>query len=362
MSVENPYKWRSRMPHDSDMFFGRKREIERLMDMLSGKTPQNVSIVGERRIGKSSLANRVFHQLMQTGDTLPIYLDCDGLTKTCDSDNQFFQLLSQRFAEILDREPGLNLKEQLGPGPEFSDYRGFRAFIAAVSSRDMKLVIFLDEFEHLPDKIFADNSFFSNLRALADKPDYSLAFVTISKSEIKDLTHTHKAIKSSRFYNIFETVKIGLLDHDSIKELRQKGFEQSGFVLSGEEREKISYYAGDFAFFNHVVCAFLWDAKHYNETPEWDDLEVKLLPYYKTLWDRPREEQVLLNKLKKENENDDFGLKELKVRGLVKKAGNLYYPFSDFFGSLIEKRLKVKNKITKDDIEEGIELIKKIKS
>ncbi len=64
-NTSNPYKFRNRLPADSDMFFGRKREIERLLDMLSGKPPQNVSIVGERRIGKSSLAYRVFHQIKE---------------------------------------------------------------------------------------------------------------------------------------------------------------------------------------------------------------------------------------------------------------------------------------------------------
>lgn len=70
MSTENPYKWRNKLPADSDMFFGRKREMERLMDMLSGKRPQNVSIVGERRIGKSSLAFRVFHKIKEKGDSI----------------------------------------------------------------------------------------------------------------------------------------------------------------------------------------------------------------------------------------------------------------------------------------------------
>jgi AAA+ ATPase superfamily predicted ATPase len=44
------------IPIDSDMFFGREKEMRRIEGMLSGDTPQCVSIVGERRIGKSSLA------------------------------------------------------------------------------------------------------------------------------------------------------------------------------------------------------------------------------------------------------------------------------------------------------------------
>jgi AAA+ ATPase superfamily predicted ATPase len=343
MSIGNPYKCRNRLPADSDMFFGRKREMARMMDMLSSKQPQNISLVGERRIGKSSLAFQVFHKIKEKGDTLAIYLDCDSLPKECNCDNDFYKLVNDSLMEELDRDTGM--KERVGISEKvlFTGYREFRRFVGGVSQKGLRVVFFFDEFEHLPDKGFADNSFFSNLRSIADTPDFSLAFVTISKTEIKELTH--KAIQSSSFYNIFETMTIGLLDHKSIVQLRKKGFQAEKFKLLGEEMKRINYYSGDFAFFNQLVCAFLWDAKHYEETPEWDDLEVKLLPYYDTLWQgRSRNEQVLLKKLKKDNKSSDFELKALKVRGLLTRVGNLYYPFSDFFGRLMDERFEIRKK------------------
>jgi hypothetical protein len=339
----NPYKWRNRLPADSDMFVGRTREMEQIMDRLSGTQPQCISLVGERRIGKSSLAFRMFHKIKETGNTLAIYLDCDSLPKACETENDFYRLLDDSFKEELDREPGM--KKRLGITAEmpFTGNRDFRRFVGAVSREGTRVAIFLDEFEHLPGKGFADNTFFSNLRSTADTPDYSLAFVTISKTEIKELTH--RAIQSSSFYNIFETMIIGLADHNSIAQLRGRGFQTGKFKLTGEEKKKIDYYAGDFPFFNQVVCAFLWEAKHREETPGWDDLEVKLLPYYETLWQgRSRSEQVLLKKLKKDNNGGDIELKALKMRGLLTRVENLYYPFSGFFGRLLEERFEVRKK------------------
>jgi eukaryotic-like serine/threonine-protein kinase len=342
MSTGNLYKSRNRLPANSEMYFGRTQEMEHLIDMISANRPQSVSIVGERRIGKSSLAYRVCHKIKKKNNTIAIYLDCDELPKTCKADADFYKLLNDGFKKA----------KGVSEAVDFSDYRGLKTFVGRVSKKNMKVVIFLDEFEHLPEMTFADNSFFSNLRALADNPDYSLAFVTISKTDIKELTHIHKAIQSSCFYNIFETRFIGLLDHDSINQLRRKGFNAERFALSEAEMKKIQYYAGNFAFFNQVACAFLWDTKHYEKTPDWDDLEYELLKYYETLWDgRSREEQTLLKKLKKENESNDFGLKGLKLRGLLTRGGNLYYPFSDFFGELIDEQLEVKKK---DISEKGI--------
>jgi ATP-dependent Clp protease ATP-binding subunit ClpA len=58
ISITNPYRERKMIPIASDMFFGREQEMQRIVEMLSGDTPQCVSIIGERRNGKSSLAQR----------------------------------------------------------------------------------------------------------------------------------------------------------------------------------------------------------------------------------------------------------------------------------------------------------------
>jgi hypothetical protein len=85
MTEKNPYCFRAMIPVDSDMFFGREREMRRIRDLLSEETPQCVSIIGERRIGKSSLASRVFHELGQIRGTRTVYIDCDGLANACRS-------------------------------------------------------------------------------------------------------------------------------------------------------------------------------------------------------------------------------------------------------------------------------------
>ena len=52
--LRNPYLNRS-MIRSLDRFFGRQSQIERIMARLDSPTPQSVSLVGERRTGKSSL-------------------------------------------------------------------------------------------------------------------------------------------------------------------------------------------------------------------------------------------------------------------------------------------------------------------
>jgi len=52
MALINPYNNRGMLPVESDMFFGRDKEMQRIENMLVIDRPQCVSMVGERRIGK----------------------------------------------------------------------------------------------------------------------------------------------------------------------------------------------------------------------------------------------------------------------------------------------------------------------
>jgi predicted ATPase len=340
MALINPYNNRGMLPVESDMFFGRDNEMQRIENMLAYDSPQCVSIVGERRIGKSSLAYRVFHKLKDAVDTLAVYLDCDRIPGECKSKNNFFQFLDQLVLEAL--EDKSEIKQILGikKGKLFQSYSSFEAFIKNTGLKGIKTIIFFDEFEHFPEKNFADDNFFSNLRAAAGNPENRLAFVTLSQSNLKDLTHI--SIQSSSFWNIFQMEVIGLLDKRNIDRLRRYGFEKMGFSLTGEEMEKIHYYAGDFPFFNQVVCAFLWDSKGFDHELNWDKLEVDILLHYEKLWeDRTVEEKWLLKNLDKNKFIDNLLLKEMCSRGLLLMADSINSPFSGYFSRLIDRDLKI---------------------
>src|SRR6266498_5436313 len=65
----NPYLNRVAIK-DPAQFFGRSREVSKIFSRLAASRPQSLSIVGERRIGKSSLLNYINHPQVRSG-----YLD-----------------------------------------------------------------------------------------------------------------------------------------------------------------------------------------------------------------------------------------------------------------------------------------------
>jgi hypothetical protein len=128
----------------------------------------------------------------------------------------------------------------------------------------------------------------------------------------------------------------------------------------------MAYYGGDFPFFNQVVCSWVWDAKVSHTEPDWDDLEVRLFPHYKELWEkRTTEEQKLLKKL--EGKKDEFSLKEMKSRGILIKKDKFYLPFSVYFSHLIKnntlmmKREKIGDKEIMKNVKEVLDIVKTCK-
>jgi len=348
--ITNPYTNKSMLRHDSDMFFGRAEEMRRIEGLLETENPQSVSIVGERRIGKSSMANRVYHKFKTAENTLAVYLDCDKLAGVCKSRDGFFRILNDEFAEALRDAPeiGENLEDE---GERlFRDYRSARRFIQRQARNGLKFVIFLDEFEHLPERKFADDDFFSNLRYLANDPKLRLAFVIISQKNLRDLTHQHEGFKSSGFWNIFKTETIGLLDETEISRLRTYGFVKNSLSLEAGEIEKIHYYAGNFPFFNQMVCEQIFEAKVHGTKFNESRLKSDIRPHYETLWRyrTEREKELLVESLKKKQKiegNFSAETDEMMIRGLLREQNSgLYRPFSGFFSDLIGRELKIEEK------------------
>ncbi len=138
----NPYTLK---PVTGEMFFGRTREMQELVDNLrSVQTWESVLLWGPRRIGKTSLLLEVSKQLRdQPGGYAPVYVDMLGVSQG--STVELLALIAESIASNLSR-PGT-------APPEFGKLRReplgtFRSFIEHVRRReDRQLILILDEFE-----------------------------------------------------------------------------------------------------------------------------------------------------------------------------------------------------------------------
>ncbi|MCB0192690.1 MAG: winged helix-turn-helix domain-containing protein [Anaerolineae bacterium] len=205
MATGNPFLHRGPI-RDPDYFFGRRREVNRAFDLL--RNAQSVSIVGPRRIGKSSLlfhlANPAIYQQygLSPDKYCFIYVDCEGWSEL--TRNDFYALLLNEMKEALLRM-GLASKLEL-PATASISFRGFEQAVRTIVSRQIQPVFLLDEFEALSCNPHLDAHFFSSLRGLATR--HSVAYVTVSKEHLLKLTYAQTDTISSPFFNFFAQIRL----------------------------------------------------------------------------------------------------------------------------------------------------------
>jgi len=178
---------------DPQKFWGRGRDIRSIIGRLQNM--ESTSIVGPRRIGKSSLAYYVYHMgSQQLGDKYE-FVWLDGQSNHATSVNGFFKEIYK------------NCSIESFSSDDTDECLMY--FEDAVKGHDKRLVLILNEFELLVDARHQDEfnvDFFNTLRLLAEMGQ--CAIITTSCVSLVRLCE-HVLGVSSPFYNIFIEVGLG---------------------------------------------------------------------------------------------------------------------------------------------------------
>lgn len=228
--AHNPFFHRGPI-RDPRYFFGRQATLEPVRSLLANG--QSVSVVGQRRIGKTSL---LFHLSsgplsatdLPTGNSLFVYLDCGGLSGLSPAEIQ--RVLLEETADTLARQ-GANVTALLPLDAErLVTYRFFERSLRSLTRQGWQLIFLLDEFERLALSPQLDPDFFSGLRALTAR--YPVAFVTASKRPLLELTFANASTLSSPFFNIFANVRLGLFSEAESRQLLETLVAQAGLTFA----------------------------------------------------------------------------------------------------------------------------------
>ena len=212
----NPYVTGTSLQANSSVFFGREQALGEILGTLRRpERPGCVSILGERRIGKSSLLNQIYQALATEPGLVSVHATAQNWNHA--SQQQFYTRLHVCLASAL----GLKGEKSA------EDYPDLRDFLLNQAKQGRRFLLIIDEFEIMAGNPAFDAYFFSNLRALADRPEYRLGFLTSSRKPLKELCATHK-IEASSFWNIFGVTKVlGLLAEAEARDLVVEVFGRS---------------------------------------------------------------------------------------------------------------------------------------
>ena len=338
--LRNPFFNRHRIT-DSAYFFGRQRELERLYSAIA--THQCVSIVGERKLGKSSLLTRLSHApTLQSFGLDPalylfVYFDLESMASARREDF-WMELLDTIASQLPPGDMAQTLRRQIDNG----DVRFMTARRALRRLRDtgLEVVLMLDEFESLARNAQFDPDFYGELRSLAG--ELGLIILTASKRSLYDLTYENSSTLSSPFFNIFSEMPIGLMTPDDAREILIGLSSRSGTAFCAEETEWALDLSGPHPFFTQVIGTHLFETPGCGQARSGEVYErihkrfaAEAEDHYRYIWaSLGSAEQAGLLALPRAAEPL---LKTLRAKSLVRELDGRPLPFGDAFAAFVER-------------------------
>ena len=333
----NPYLHRTAIK-DARHFVGRRNELATLISRITADEPQSVSIIGDRKIGKSSLLRALLRQ-KDTGLRRPdeyIFTYSDLQEMMHGDASAFFGVLMEQIA-LARHDP--DIAEQA------PTYENFRKLTANLNRSRTKVILLLDEFEAVTQNDRFGLEFFSFLRSLPN--NYALSFVVTSANELQQFCHSRE-IAGSPFFNIFHKLNLGCFSPQEAMQLIAEPSQEAGRPLK-PYAGCITKLAGYFPFFLQLACCAMYEylEQHHGQAdPDWNlvrkRFQEEAQDHFEYIWDHfsHRERTVCLKIIqgRELDPADSTWLAGLKRRGYVHDFENGVSMFSDVFRSFLEEK------------------------
>ena len=245
----NPYLNRVMIRAVSD-FYGRRREVAKIFARIGASRPQSVAIVGERRIGKSSLLNYLCHPEIRSAHLE----DPDAYTFVLIDLQEQREIGISAFFENLFRGIEHALGRQRPEGLP-ADYEGARRALLRLQEEGRKIILLFDEFDAITRNPNFPEEFFAFLRAVANK--YDVAYVTTSGQDLQQLCHAER-IADSPFFNIFSNLFLTRFERDEALALIREPSAAAGIPLAAHVDDIVGL-GGLFPFFLQMACAAFFE-------------------------------------------------------------------------------------------------------
>ncbi len=373
MHPHNPFEYGTPITHP-DLFFGRRTEITRIQDSI--RQMRSISIVGERRVGKSSLLNLMASPDLVAEydlgtDVLFCFVDLQGFEEI--SPPEFWRwILKELYAKLPD-----NLALEVYTVLENRNFDTLSLRILFEKLSRKKIIFLFDEFESILQNPQFPRSFYGHLRWLSQ--NCPVAFITATRREL--VYHCiDNSTKTSPFFNIFDNLVLRTFKSQECRELIDHYLSGADIRFTDSEMAKLIDVSGGYPEFLQMACSFLYYAYHDehsegSEHERWryveDNFRMQLKSHSEYFWDKSEEEErILLALLALLSQTHRHGIPEPKIRkvyprykndlltlytrSLVLKVNGGFRLFSSIFAEWILIELTDISKAGEDSLEEWL--------
>jgi AAA+ ATPase superfamily predicted ATPase len=258
--TSNPFTFGNPV-RDPARFFGRRQEIRQITGRLLSSAVESTSIVGERRIGKTSLLLYLANpEVVKTLGLKPdqyclVYIDFQGLTDI--TPQRFWQRVLSRISRTISNKE-LHSKIKALRMQDSFDLFDLEDLFEEINDCGLNIILLMDEFEYVTQNSNFGSDFFGGLRALAIH--HGLALIPATRRELVDLCHSEE-IKGSPFFNIFANVVLRPFSQEDLDDFIQGYLSATEKDFTISEREILKELGGNHPFFLQIAGYYLIEGK-----------------------------------------------------------------------------------------------------
>jgi len=246
---------------DPRRFFGRAREVGQIFGRLRNAEFESSSVVGDRRIGKTSLLNYLADPGVRAANQFNpgrynfIYVDLQMVDEAMGPEQLWRRLLVLMRRHCADDEISAAL-DALEQGRQLDTFDLDELF-QKVDDGGQHVVFLLDEFERVTANPNFGPDFYYGLRSLIIH--HKVALVTSSRLELIELCHSED-IKSSPFFNIFANINLGMFSPADCQLMVSRSLSGTSVQFSEVEMEQVFDLAGLHPYFLQAACCMLYES------------------------------------------------------------------------------------------------------
>lgn len=353
----NPFRNRNVIKSE-DGFYNRDRELQEIYSLLldNEDEPQSIALIGQRRIGKSSLLYRIFRKRSadvihqeSLDKTIMVWVQMTSLADC--SPKGFFARLTAEIAEQNGQFGNIvfHLAEKYQDPTEL-----FHQVVNQLDREKFRLVILLDEFEEIVRNPALDKPFFDRLRSFMQEK--RLAYVLSLQQELHRIwaPTSINSPHTSPFFNPFHSIYLKGFEPNVMREYLTGKFRFAGKTLTDNELEAIIKVGGNFPFFINIAAENLFNRSiapnfqgvikeaFYSDLQQDSDINANfeyywghLSTHHKLCLLRLCKNQLLISAEVKAD------LKQLENMSLVCHLDGKYSPFSQLFKDFVLRQTLV---------------------
>jgi hypothetical protein len=252
------------------------------MDQLVNPARGSVSVVGERRIGKTSLLHYVSAPEVikrWNADAVPsifLYRDCGTITRF--TITRFWKSILEQFEEeLVARQLGEHLQAEVAAIHALDEitFDDVIDLLRSIERANLLLVLLLDEFEFLirtdtPDNLAQTRDFLAGMRGLINQPTRVFSLIVATRRPLASLCEDIPFM-GSPFYNNFVNVQLRPFSQREAESLIDQMLAGTDVRFTRTDKRTVFDLAGTHPLLVQAAAACIFDLKSSSQSR---DLEL----------------------------------------------------------------------------------------